>query len=404
MWQRRVLPFVVFLGIQLLFLAHVLNSIETDATLLSDISWAFVFSPLLIFFAIAVLFVIATYFIAGSSYIQATSGDVSNRVGYQDNLDELNKKRRAAREAKIYFFDALIYTVLVALLVTFLVLLIVQLDSASTKWNWNIVFLPLYLLWFVLFFVFIGGALRVAAEERYQRPLGNADCCGATFGGVVFCCDSNTAQLAYADQEKLEKRAAYIAAAGYHELPWAFMCTPLMSYGWLDVLLGWLWLGWLIVLTIVTALLAKRLNSGTESPTLASIFIAPWIIEGLIILVALGLLISLLLCYRRVVQRPPGRSALLSKYAESFFLIITNVLLIIEQILLVQKIDDNNDSDWNVVFIPLYILIALYLLIGCCGVICGKPAAEDGSAVWNGSRRTPVYADASSDWGVMSAV
>lgn len=434
MWSRRILVLVIFLLIQLLVLADVLNRLDEDPLL--DVQWVGVFAPLIAYFVLALLFIVATYFLAGWYHYKANYAVVSTvsppqllavpgpggTIVYRQNVGTLDVTLRRRRAAKIYLYDALIDTVLLALLATFVGLLIDQLervrdDIAANERAWTLVLLPLFFFWLALLAIIIVVGVRVHAEERFQRPLGNADCCAASFGGVVFCCPVDEAQLSYANNTRYEKRAEYTATADYHALPCAFLCTPSLNYGLADSVLGWLWVLFVIAALIATVLLAARLDgsSGT-SPLVAQIFIPLWIVEALFALTAVLLFISLCCCYRSAAARPRGRNSLFAKYAEAVFGLIGVVLLAIQQATLAARIDGGTDTDWNTVFIPLYVLFTMVLLLGCCYLVCGRTRnadnvdeIDDDDSAQRGSRQTPEQAerrarDPTSMWGVFSAV
>lgn len=433
MWARRIFVLFIFLFLQLLVLADVLDRLDEDPML--DVSWAGVFALMISYLALAALFVIATYFYAGWLYYKANYGVNSTiappqliavagpggTVTYRQNAATLDITLRRRRAAKIYLYDALIDTGVLILLGAFLGLLIDQLNRlrdgiVGNERAWSLVLLPLFFFWLVLLGLIIALAVRVHGEERYQRPLGNADCCTASFGGVVFCCSVDEAQLSFADDTRYEKRAEYYATADYHALPWAFLCTPSMHYGLADCLLGWLWVLFVIAALISTILLAVRLDSTSgTSPSVATIFIPLWIVEGLFAFVAFLLFFTLCCCYRSAAVRPRGRNALFAKYSESVFGFIAVILLAVQQALIAARVDGNTDTSWNTVFIPLYILFGFALLFGCCYVSCGRTRDADSGGddlSDDVDRSAPASAtqverrarDPTSMWGVFSAV
>lgn len=434
MWARRILVLFIFLLIQLLVLADVLNRLDEDPLL--DVSWVGVFAPLIAYLILAALFIIATYFLAGWYYYKANYGTSSTvsppqmlavpgpggTVIYRQNVATLDVTLRRRRAAKIYLYDAVIDTVLLALIATFLGLLIDQIERvrdtiAGNERAWSVVLIPLFLLWLALLAMIVVLAVRVHSEERFQRPLGNADCCAASFGGVVFCCTVDEAQLSYANNTRYEKRADYYTTADYHALPWAFLCTPSLNYGLADSILGWLWVLFVLAALISTILLAARLDGSTgTSPLVSTIFIPLWIVEALFALTAVLLFVTLCCCYRTAASRPRGRNALFAKYSEAVFGFIAVILLAIQQGFLAARIDGGTDTDWNTVFIPLYILFTFSLLLGCCYLACGRTRNEDNvdelddnNDAVRGSRQTPEQVerrarDPTSMWGVFSAV
>lgn len=373
MWLRRLLPLSVILLIQLLFVADVLNRRAEDPQL--DVAWAGVFSPLIVYLGLGFLFIIASYFMAGNTFAQNPRPSGSNMPNgqYQASVVAADQTLQKRREAKITAADATIDLIKLTLLAVFLGLLIDQLEriedtEAQNERDWGNVFIPFFIFLVFVFIVATIVALRVSAEYRYQRELGCGSCCGATFGGVVCCCAADDAQLAYAADQRRDKRADYEENDGYHAIPCAFMCTPAMNYGVPDSILRWLW--WLvpIALIITTALTVSRLESDDASPSVADIFIALWIVEGLMIITAFFLVMTLCCCYRRAASRPVGRASMFAKYGESTLLFFGGALLITQEALLAAQIDDQEGWDWNAVFSPLYVLFTLIIFVGCCYV------------------------------------
>lgn len=351
MWLRRILPLSVFLFIQLLVLADVLNRIDEDELL--DVQWAGVFAPLIIYLAIGLVFVCSSFFNAGY-YSMKTSSDASDGA-YQGDINAVDMSLRWRRRAKIFFFDAIIDTIMLVLWAVFLGLLIAQLEA--DEMSWATVFIPLYILLPLLLIMFAVLALRVNAEQHFQRPLGNADCCAATLGGVVCCCKVDESRLDYANQLRQDKRVEYTASSLYHDLPCAFMCTPAMSYGCAEPALGWFWYLTILAALISLLLLTGRLDGTNGKPTIAVVFIPLWITEGLLFIGATFLVGSLCCCYRTQMSRPPGRASLLAKYSEGVLVMIASALLIVQEILIAMRIDDPDDlRDWNLIFLPAYVL------------------------------------------------
>lgn len=421
MWPQRLILATIFLFGQLLFLADVLNRLDEDPEL--DVEWAAALSITIGYLAVATIYILGTIVYAGWLYISGNRliaappfNTVIVKKGqqqYQQNVADVALGPRLKRKASLLFGDLIIDGMLWALGLAFLVLLIIQLDGIEASGgtpprSWGVALIPAYLFFGVLLAAFAVLAVRVSSENRYERELDNTGCCGATFGGIVACCPADRTQLDHARDVKYDKKAEYFANNTYHQLPCAFLCTPSMAYGWVDLLLGWVWYIFVIASLVSTILLAVLLDSGAVS--LASVFIPLWIVEGFLLIFGFMLLLALCCCFRRATSRPVARSALFAKYIEGLFAILTAVLFAVQQILLVEKIEGSDtDESWQVIFLPLYIFAVIVVMIGCCYTGCctsGKkealPFDNDGGNVAV-HRNQLVEERTTSTWGVFNA-
>lgn len=415
MWLIRLGLLGIGVFVQLLIVADILNHIALG-TLDGDTVWGEVFLPAIISLVVMGCFVLAacsqatrvctapddasgprepqlieaideqgnvvqmssTNELLVSSQARTVPGQV---YGGPARLVEGNERLAVAR---VYFFNALIDTVVLVCLAVFVGLLIDQLnrlydDVEDNEMSWVGVFAPLLVLIGVLLLVFFFAALRVCAEERYQRPLGNGEYIGAACGGVVVCCAVREKELNNADMLRQDKRALYTANDGFHELPCVFCCTPSMSFGWVDVLLGVDILVFFLVLFIALVQVARRLN-GTIATPLNTIFIGLYIVEGLAIFFSLGVLFMLCAFWRTSKTRPRGRATLMPKYIEALVIIITSIALIVQQALLAHRIDGvvEQEADWFFVFIPAFSLSVFFLLAACFETSCFAGRATSG--------------------------
>lgn len=379
MWLRRIVVASIFVLIQLAVLIDVQLRKATDPAL--NVDWTGTFSPTIAWFVLAGIFVVAGFFSAGYERLVAYKQNNNGRNTTPAQVEEILSHKRASR---IYFYDSLIDCVLLTLLIVFLALVIQRLEReedtiVGNERPWRLIVIPLYFFFSLLLVSMIAMAARVHAEDRMQRKLANADCCTATFGGVVCCCTVDEGQLDYANNLRQDKTAEYVADAAYHGLPWAFACAPNMTYGCAASLVALIWFLVPIASVIAIALQAALLDGAAIQQ--AQTFIPLFVVFGMLFLGSVFLMASLLCCYRRRAARPVAQRSILEKYAEVAFTIVASVLLIVQLALLAETFDNPPVvRDWVVIFIPLFILLVLILLVGCCSYCtCGKPAIPQGT-------------------------
>jgi hypothetical protein len=413
MWLRRTVVIAIFVLIQLGILIDVLLRLGTDPEL--DIDWTGTFAPTITWFVLAGIFVVAGLFRAGYEWIVAYNQTNGGRNTTAQQVEDILWHKRAAR---IYFYDSLIDFVLLTLLIVFLGLTVQRLDRdedmiVGNERSWKNIVIPLYFFFGLVFVLMIATAVRVYAEDRMQRQLANADCCTATFGGVICCCAVDEGQLGYANGLRQEKTAEYVADAAYHGLPWAFACAPNMTYGSVASLAAFVWFLMPIAFVISIALLASLLDGSTIQ--LAQAFIPLFVVFGVLFIINVFLLATLICCYRRRAARPLAQRSILEKYAEVAFTITASVLFIVQLALLADTIDSAPlVRNWIIIFIPLIILLVIILLLGCCAFCtCGKPAVpqratrydDDNDPVVANGKAQPLrqHKRIDSSWGVFGA-
>jgi len=440
MWAVRVLALAVFLFVQLLVLADVLNQRDDDPA--ADVDWVAVFAPLIVYAALSFIYIIATLFRAGvlcvtqppppSSQTTYETGADDNNVrgnGAQRPLygsaDAVERTALRRKRARVLAWDGVIDLVVLALFISFVALTIDQLtriddDVPGNERTWSgSVLVPLFIL-FPLLFVLVGfAALRTAGEERYQRPLRNAELFSASCGDVVSCCSLDEQQLTEAARQRQDKRQQYSASANFHQLPCVFVCAPSMTFGGADFLIAWLLYLLLLAALGVLIALGARLD-GTTDALLNTIFIVLYVFGGLLILGSVLLAVSLCCCYRGAAARaaaswPSGRYNVLGKYTEAVFVFVFSVLGIVQLLLIAERVDHpDSERDWQVVFVPAYLALTITLLVGCCALACRRvlhrPPPTERTAVSGSAYRVRSAAGAqpraraaagpSSDWGV----
>jgi len=384
MWLRRIVTGSVFFFIQLLIVADILDRRVDEPTL--DVDWTKAFAVTIVYGGIALLFILSTFYLAGFQFLRARglqTNQMRSRTGVQYTVAGNNElsELQARRAAKIYLYDGIIDFVLFALLATFVGLLIDQLnrrDAGDTTRSWATVMAPLFVFLSLVFVFSTMLGVRVFAEKRYEGALNNTDCCSSAFGDVLICCNSDNTSLQLAVDKRSEKKPTYSATAPYHRLPCAFMCTPELSYGVADTLLSWAWYLLILLLIVSTALLTVRLDSVDQSTPTATASLVPLIVAvSLVILLSFVLLLSLCCCFRRLRDRPVGRSSILYKYADTVAALVGMTLLLAQLALLGVQIDADDKYDWQVAFVPAYLLFSLGIFAGCCVYACSRTSRDD---------------------------
>src|SRR6056297_2676931 len=391
MWSARFSAFVFFGFVQLLVLADVLNE-RARALATPDVDWAGVFAPLIVYAALCFLFIAATLVQAVVLALSAPvggGGDARTPASPYGNTTSVLLQRQRRKRARILAWDALFDLLLLTLLAVALGLAIDQLERADdsvagNERSWaNSVLVPIYIA-LALLGVLIGvAALRTSGEERYQRPLSNRELLTASFGDVVLCCSVDEQQINEAERQRYDKRPEYAAIANFHSLPCAFLCAPALAFGAADVLLSWLL--YLALYAALGVLVAVGFKADGSAIVLHNAFAVLYALGGLVVLCALGTLLSLFCCYARGADKlntPNGRSVLAKAY-ELLLLLVLSSALIAQLALLANRIDGASSADnWHFVFLPLYLALSLLLLTGVASIVCCRDA--------RGARRTTV--------------
>lgn len=417
MWIRRSIAFgwmlylrVLALLAQLVFIADTLNNREAR---ILPTNWLVIFIPTFLYLIASLAWVIGAFWSAGIYWLTPAAGtiaqptvaeviatdsdslDTADIYGGQARIEETSYRRVLAAD---YFFEGFVETIILITLTAFTILLVDQLfsiddDIPGNEFSWLVVFIPLFVLILFLLLIFAILAVRVCGEERYQRPVSGLGIFSASCGGVLICCSIDQRELENADRLRYDKQPAYVAAKQYHKLPCAFLCTPAMTFGGADLILAWLLCLGLVLALVILIVIGIWLDSTDTTLTLNEIFIALYIYEGLLILVALIVIAMLVLYWSRSKTRPRGRTSRVEKYREAILVIVFSALLITFEALLAHRVDDPPEADevptnWLLIFLPLFALLTLIVLCGCCGCMCcttrvayAAPTIAVGSAI-----------------------
>jgi len=420
MWSVRILAFVFFGFIQLLALADTLNKRDEAAAMMValDTDWVAFFAPLIVYAALCLLFVLSTFFYAAVLALSSSNGaadgglrydvgptadDNATTIAYGAKGSVLQQKQRRKR-ARILAWDAVFDLLLLVLGAVALGLAVDQLERADdaivgNERSWaSSVLVPIY-IGLALVWLLIGlAALRTSGEERYQRPLKNRELLSASLGDVVLCCSVDEQQINEAERQRYDKRPEYAAVANFHSLPCAFICAPALSFGALDVLLGW------VLYTLLLAALGVLIGVGLKadgSPfMLHNIFIVLYVLGGATLLFTLATTLTLFCCYgsESGSRKPPNGRSLLAKYGQLLMVLFLTSTGIAQLALLANRVDWPGDTDdWHLVFLPLYIALAVVLFAGCASIACCRSGARRAATVdvRRGGQRLSAFSGAS---------
>jgi len=391
MWLWRALLFAALALVQTAVVGDTLNRLAAEPAF--EPNFAAVLAPTFVYLGIFALWIAAGYVRALIAYVVARPerrvqlGDGSSQYA---SLRDVDARQREASAACIYAGDASVELIMFALMLAFAILLAQRLGNPDGR-AFLVVFVPLFLYFGFLLVVFAVAAGRTQAEKRYESPMGSRGCCDALFGGVLLCCSDDSDALAEARFQRADNKPSYVAEAEFQALPCAYMCTPALAFGTLDLIAAALTYAMLLAALISTILLGVRLDSAARSPTLAAVFAPLFAVESALIVVSVALYVSLVCNYRRPVDRPPGRTNIVGKHAEVLATIFFVALLVLQQALLAARVDaaTPSDADWLATLTPLLVLFSLVLYCGCCGIqYCSRDAQEERRA----RRREMQYA------------
>lgn len=412
MWHLCIAALALAAVAQVVQLADALNDFAEIPGF--QASWAWVFAPSIVYLAIGLFVTVsffwrAAYFTNKVRQAKKPAGATASPTDDALPIDPVARAKAIAiyrNNAWVTFVDALVYLVLVVAGSAFIGLLISNLEAAqpsllisdssemsetdsetsSTETepvNWSFInaSIPLVVVWSVLTLVALIGAWRTNSEySRARREVGDTE-----GGGLFGCCfgaqdgtdsnesDDNDGGISYRASAVKEK-GVYMATADYQQWPCAFMFTWPLGYGWPDSVLSLLLFAMLPAAILVTLLVASRIDTG--APSLGSTFIVLWIIEGLILVFTLIAAVWMCCCAWMPVAQPRGRAGLMAKTAELFSVAVITILLGVQQILIAVRVDDKDPIDWNVVFVPFYVLFGLMAFASCASGHCCVARAD----------------------------
>lgn len=388
MWHLCIAALALAAVAQVVQLADALNDFATIPGF--QASWAWVFAPSIVYLAISIFVTVSFFWRAAyfnNKVRQSSSASKTAPSSPTEDALPIDPVARAKaiaiyrNNAWITFVDALVYLVLVAAGSAFIWLLIDTLETAQTgvgDWSFVNASIPLVVVWSTLTVVALIGAWRTSSEySRVRREAGDTDggCC---FGGRDDTTnssesDDNDGGISYRASAVKEK-GVYMASAEYQQWPCAFMFTWSLGYGWPDSVLALLLFLMLPAAILVTLLLAHHLDTG--APSIGSTFIVLWILEGLILVFTLIAAVWMCCCAWMPVAQPRGRGGLMAKSAELFSVAVITILLGVQQILIAVRVDDEDPIDWNVVFVPFYVLFGLMAFASCASGHCCVARAD----------------------------
>lgn len=420
MWHLCIAGLALTLLVFVAFLADALNDFSEIPGFQAD--WAWVFLPIIVYLAVAIFVTAshcwsAVYFTGRVRRATATGGGSTNG----DDKYPLEPEARAhaiqidKNIAWISFVESLFDTALIACGIVFVVLTINALDTAQvllitaaadesessdstdeSTFSFLNASIPLVVIWLLLSLMALLAAWRTNSE--YSRALRADD---NDIDSESWCCGGGSSDAPDYRSSAVKEKGVYTPTAGFQEWPCAFMFNWSLGYGWPDSVLAILLFLALPAMVLVTLMFAHFLDTG--GPSMTSTFIVLWILESLIIGFALLAFFWMLCCAWMPIEQPRGRSGRMVKGAELFIVLVTAVLLAVQQILIAVRVDDADPLDWNVVFIPFYVLLGFAAFAACAsGRCCITPAQPASSAATPGSTAKYGQTPKKSAWGLAS--
>jgi len=382
MWLKRWIALDLFALIQLLVIADALQQLAEDPTV--DIWWVGAFGVTIAYFAFGALMLIVSYVKLAMLYAKDHSGTVITTpyAPYQQFTDQndINAAEEVRRERRVLLGDALVDTGLFVPLVTFFGLFIDQLeqwDDGEPMHNWIAVFIWLVVFFLLLSIVLLISAVRTCGEERLQKgDLPTDLCCTGAFGDVIAGCSLDHNDIEQGRARRADRVEAYVADSEFHAIPCAYLCAWGLTANGAEFVLNWLLYLLAPLLTLLALLLGFLLEDGT--PSLSKILVPLWIFEIAIIILAIVAFI-LLCCDPRVSgQTAPPRFSFLHKYNTIILSFVLALALGIFQILLLDRLQEGSatGTNWHLVFLPLYIVLTIALIVGCCYSAASKSTSS----------------------------
>jgi len=369
MWYRCVAPFALAALAQIFFLGAILDEFDEDPDLQAD--WTREFLPsiiYLVFAAIAILtrFWRAAYNTGKSRQQQLDDGDDDLPSGqYQTIASRTKSPATYRRIAWVTFVDTCFDLALFVAGTVFIALLIDTLEIAQSEgiddigtdtadsYSFIGASIPLVIIWVLLTISALFSACRTRSDYASASKL------------TTPASSSKRSPTKGSDDSS---KNVFVADGNYQQWPCAFMFTWSLGYGWPDTVLSVLLFVLLLAMIPVTLMFANFLDTGT--PSITSISILLWIVEGLVLVFAVLAAVWMSCCSCMPLKQPAGRFGCIAKAIELLAIIFVTILLIVQQILIAVRIDDEDAIDWNVVFIPLYALFTLAAFAGCSFGFC----------------------------------
>lgn len=405
MWYKCITTLALAALGQTILLADTLDDFAETEHFRAN--WTLVFAPTIIYLALAGLVVLSRFWRAAYFTSKARRAGTAplddNEPALLDPTDRANAAAAFRRVAWVTFIDTAFDAALLACGIAFVVLMVDNLSIAQQNlemaqagfddWSFVNASVPLVVLWSLLTLVALIAAARTYSEHsRARRDAGgtSASCC---FGGDFYA-DDDDRRLQGGDDDEDDatsinyrtrtgkEKGVYLANANYQQWPCAFMFSCSLSYGWPDLLLAIVLFLFLPAMVLVTLLLARFLDTG--APSMTSTFLVLWILEGAAAVLAVVAALWMCSCAWMPVPQPRGRSGYMAKATEFFVVLLVMILLAVQQILIAVRVDDSDLIEWNVVFIPFYILFGLAAFAGCAsGFCCLKSSTKTAPSTTN---------------------
>lgn len=385
MWLKRWLALTIIVFLQLLIIADALNRLAEDPE--ADVWWVGAFGVTLAYLFVGGVLLIISYIKLVMLYSARRTNELQQSQ-QQQNAEQIEQALEEKRETNVLLGDSIVDTLLYVPLVVFIALLIDQFEHADDDGqlhNWIGVF-----IWFVIFGLLLSAvllisAIRTCGEERLQRgELPTKLCCSAAFTDVIEGFSLDHDELELARSKRRDKVDSYVADSEFHSIPCSTLCTYKLTANIFDFLLNWLLYLIAPLATLSALLLGVRLETG--SPSLNWV-LGPVFVLGIAITVGALFSFVLICCDNRArgYGAPPRFSFtyVIHKTTISFFLALAFVVFLL---LLLDQIGRTGDDivDWNLIFLPLYIVLVASMLIGCCYFAAAKSTnttrhADDGA-------------------------
>ena len=379
MWFTCLAPFGLTALIQIFVLARQLNWYhETDTLMATALFW-----PTIAYLVIATIATAANLY--GSWHFhnkaaRATGNAAGSTLPVYDPVGRTVQAAAWRRRSTVLLVDSLFDLILIVCASLFVGFTINALNNALAEESYSFqnASWPLVAIWILLTLVALLASYRTSASKaRASAP----------------AADDEPVYRASAMQEK----QAYMANANYQQWPCAFMFSWSLGYGWPDSVLAILLFAMLPTMIAVTLMFAHFLDTG--APSLATIFILPWILQGLILVFVVLTVVWMCCCALIKSSVPNGRAGRNYKAAELFAIGIITIFLVVQQIMLAVRVDEEDLIDWNVVFIPAYFLFAFITFANCSlGLCCLAKTTKTGDVMHDDENSTHHY---TSYWGLI---
>jgi hypothetical protein len=376
MWYLCVAPFALAALAQIFFLGAILDDFDEVPGLQAN--WTRAFFPSIIYLVFAATAILTRFWRAayntGKSRQPSGEDDLPADV-YRSTATRTKSIATYRNIAWVTFVDTCFDLALFIAGVVFIVLLIDTLEIAQSEgiddvgtdmadsYSFIGTSIPLVVIWVLLSVSAVLSACRTRHDYNSSRRVEPPGLAKSKPYGL-----SNT----NGDDE--DDKNSFIADSNYQQWPCAFMFTWSLGYGWPDTVLSILLFVLLLAMIPVTLMLANFLDTG--SPSITAISVLLWIIEGLVLVFAVLATIWMSCCSCMPLKQPRGRFGYCAKAVELLVIVFVILLLIVQQILIAVRVDDEDAIDWNVVFIPLYVLLTLAAFAGCSFGFCVSKAPQ----------------------------